>query len=86
MFYKIFINNLKILLYLLKLKSISEKREKNHTSEFNVVKCIYIFEPTDRFIYEHILILICKTFAYVVALLSLGNTHLSDQVKMRLIS
>ena len=34
MFYKIFINNRKILLYLLKLKSISEKREKN--SRFNV--------------------------------------------------
>ena len=29
MFYKNFINNRKILLYLLKLKSISEKRETN---------------------------------------------------------
>ena len=35
MFYKIFINNRKILLYLVKLKStISKKREKN--SRFNV--------------------------------------------------
>ena len=41
MFYKIFKNNHKILLYLLKLKSISEKCEKDHALMF-------------RFIYEHI--------------------------------
>ena len=34
MFYKIFINNRKILFYLLKLKNISKKREKN--SHFNI--------------------------------------------------
>ena len=54
MFYKFFINNHVILLYLLKLKSISEKREKNHALMFKVLKCIFILEPTDRFIYEHI--------------------------------
>ena len=57
MFYKIFINNRKMLLYLLKLKStISEKCEKNHALLMvKVLKCIYIVEPTDRFIYEHII-------------------------------
>ena len=55
MFHKIFISNCKILLYLLKLKStISEKHEKIHTLMFKVLQCIYIFESTDRFIYEHI--------------------------------
>ena len=54
MFYKIFINNCKILLSFLKLKSISEKHEKIHALMFEVLKCIYKFEPTDRFIYEHI--------------------------------
>ena len=56
MFYKIFINNRKMLLYLLKLKStISEKREKiSRFINVKVLKCIYIVEPTDRFIYEHI--------------------------------
>ena len=49
MFHKIFINNCKILLYLLKLKStISEKHEKIHTLMFKVLQCIYIFESTDR--------------------------------------
>ena len=46
MFYKIFINNRKILLYLPKLKTISEKRGKkknnNHALKFKVLKCIYI--------------------------------------------
>ena len=47
----------KILLYLRKLKSISEKHgKKNHALKFKVLKCIYIFELTDRFICEHILI------------------------------
>ena len=30
--------------------------KKNHALKFKVLKCIYIFEPTDRFICEHILI------------------------------
>ena len=48
MFYKIFKNTRKILLYLLKLKSISEKREKqNHAL---MLKSSNVF----RFIYEHI--------------------------------
>ena len=46
MFYNIFISNWKILLYLLKLKS--------ENLMFKVLKCIYMFESTDRFIYEHI--------------------------------
>ena len=55
MFYKIFINNRKILLYLLKLKGISKKlKKKNHALIFKVLKCIYIFEFTDKSIYEHI--------------------------------
>ena len=49
MFHKIFINNCKILLYLLKLKStISGERQKIHTLMFKVLQCIYIFESTDR--------------------------------------
>ena len=28
--------------------------KKIHALMFKVLKCIYIFEPTDRFIYEHI--------------------------------
>ena len=55
MFYKTFINNRKILLNLLKLKStISEKREKIYALVFKVLKFVYAFESTDRFIYEHI--------------------------------
>ena len=54
MFYKIFMNNRKILLYLLKLKSMSEKREKNSFLMLKALNCIYMFEPTDKFIYEHI--------------------------------
>ena len=55
MFYKTFINNRKILLNLLKLKStISEKCEKIYALVFKVLKFVYVFESTDRFIYEHI--------------------------------
>ena len=56
MFYKIVINNRKKLLHLLKLKSISEKHEKNHTLMFKVLRSICIFESTTRFSYEHVCI------------------------------
>ena len=56
MFYKIFINNPKILLYVLKLKSmyIWKTWKKINTLMFKALRCVYVSEPTDRFIYEHI--------------------------------
>ena len=43
-----------MLLYLLKWKSTI--CEKNHALLMvKILKCIYIVEPTDRFIYEHII-------------------------------
>ena len=60
MFYKIFINNRKVLLYLLTSKSIFEKRKKINPLMFKVFKCIYIFESADKFMNTFTLIFYFK--------------------------